>query len=87
MIKIKQANEWYKINVKLNCNLPAAILLAKETQEIKINRENDYVILSKETYKILKEISEKDTGRKANTFNVAAQLLLISNLLKNYIKV
>ena len=39
-MEIKKNGEWYKINVKLNFNLPAYVLKANEAEEIEIKWEN-----------------------------------------------
>ena len=75
-MEIKENGEWYKINVKLNFNLPAYVLKANEAEEIEIKWENDYGKLAPGNYRILKEIiQEKDDGT-FDTFYVSVEFTI-----------
>ena len=75
-IEIKKDGEWHKINVKLNFDMPAFQLSAKESKEIELDWENGYGKLANGTYRIIKEIDYEYEEEKYETFNVAVEFTI-----------
>ena len=75
-IEIKKDSEWHKINVKLNFDMPAFQLSAKESKEIELDWENGYGKLPKGTYRIIKGIDYEYEEGKYETFNVAVEFTI-----------
>ena len=72
-IEIKKDGEWHKINAKLNFDMPAFQLSAKESKEIELDWENGYGKPAKGTYRIIKGINYEYEEGKYETFNVAVE--------------
>lgn len=75
-IEIKKDNEWHKINVELNFNLPAYVLKSNESKEWEFSWENGYGKLASGDYRIIKSIDiEKEDGT-FDTFYVSAEFTI-----------
>ena len=75
-IEVKKNNEWHKINVELDFDMPAFPLSARENKEIEINWENGYGKLEKGTYRIIKGIDYEYEEGKYKSFNIAVEFTI-----------
>lgn len=72
-IQIKKDGLWHEINVELNFTLPAYLLNANDSIEIKLNWENSYGKLASGEYRIIKSINVEKEDGIYDSFNIAAE--------------
>ena len=75
-IEIKKDDVWHKINVQIDFIEIAYILNSQDSDEIKIDWENEYGELSSGDYRIIKEVSTFEEDGTPNSFWISAEFII-----------